>query len=91
MAEYEALLMGLQLVLELNVKVIQIYSDFKLVVNQVNSLYEVIEPTMVKYAAMVSELKSQFQKFTSIRFPHLRMSKQICFLNLPQMASRRGG
>ncbi|GKV15219.1 hypothetical protein SLEP1_g26021 [Rubroshorea leprosula] len=48
MAEYEALLLGLQLATELKVEAIQIYSDSQLVVNQVNSVCEVVDPVMMK-------------------------------------------
>ncbi|GKV02751.1 hypothetical protein SLEP1_g15146 [Rubroshorea leprosula] len=63
MAEYEALLLGLQLALELKINVIQVYSDSQLVVNQINSICEVVDPVMVKYVALVVELKCKFQKF----------------------------
>ncbi|GLT79171.1 hypothetical protein SLA2020_506680 [Shorea laevis] len=69
MAEYEALLLGLQLALELKVAVIQIYSDSQLVVNQVNSFCEVVDPIMTKYATIVAELKSRFQKFCLSKIP----------------------
>ncbi|GKV14890.1 hypothetical protein SLEP1_g25693 [Rubroshorea leprosula] len=63
MAKYEALLLGLQLALELKVMAIQVYSDSQLVVNQVNSVCEVIDFVMMKYVALVAELKCKFQKF----------------------------
>ncbi|GKV15561.1 hypothetical protein SLEP1_g26343 [Rubroshorea leprosula] len=46
MAEYEALLLGLQLALELKISTIQVYSDSQLMVNQINSICEVIDPVM---------------------------------------------
>ncbi|GKV51004.1 hypothetical protein SLEP1_g57682 [Rubroshorea leprosula] len=63
MAEYEAPLLGLQLALELKISAIQVYSDSQLVVNQINSICEVVDPVMVKYVALVAELKCKFQKF----------------------------
>ncbi|GKV22103.1 hypothetical protein SLEP1_g31999 [Rubroshorea leprosula] len=69
MAEYEALLLGLQLALELKVRAIQVYSDSQLVVNQVNSIYEVVDLVMVKYVALVAELKCKFQKFCLNKIP----------------------
>ncbi|GKV37820.1 hypothetical protein SLEP1_g45796 [Rubroshorea leprosula] len=57
MAEYEALLLGLQLVLELKVTTIQVYSDLQLVVNQVNSVCKVVDSIMMKYVALVAELR----------------------------------
>ncbi|GKU90196.1 hypothetical protein SLEP1_g4224 [Rubroshorea leprosula] len=47
MAEYEDLLLGLQLALELKISAIQVYSDSQLVVNQINSICEVVDPVMV--------------------------------------------
>ncbi|GKU94112.1 hypothetical protein SLEP1_g7642 [Rubroshorea leprosula] len=69
MAEYEALLLGLQLALELKISAIQVYSDSQLVVNQINSVCEVIDPVMVKYVALVAELKCKFQKFCLSKIP----------------------
>ncbi|GKV36367.1 hypothetical protein SLEP1_g44508 [Rubroshorea leprosula] len=68
-AEYEALLLGLQLALELKISAIQIYSDSQLVVNQINSICEVVDPVMVKYVAWVAELKCKFQKFCLSKIP----------------------
>ncbi|GKV19281.1 hypothetical protein SLEP1_g29568 [Rubroshorea leprosula] len=55
MAEYEALLLGLQLLslqlaLELKISVIRVYSDSQLVVNQINSICEVVDPMMLHEA-----------------------------------------
>ncbi|GKV48213.1 hypothetical protein SLEP1_g55039 [Rubroshorea leprosula] len=69
MAEYEALLLGLQLVLELKVMAIRVYSDSQLVVNQVNSVCEVVDPVMMKYVALVAELKCRLQKFCLSKIP----------------------
>ncbi|GKV49730.1 hypothetical protein SLEP1_g56466 [Rubroshorea leprosula] len=43
--------------------------DSQLVVNQVNSVCEVVDPVMTKYATMVAELKSKFQKFHLSKTP----------------------
>ncbi|GKV15178.1 hypothetical protein SLEP1_g25980 [Rubroshorea leprosula] len=69
MAEYETLLLGLQLALELKLSAIQVYSDSQLVVNQINSICEVIDPVMVKYVALVAELKCKFQKLCLSKIP----------------------
>ncbi|GKV06071.1 hypothetical protein SLEP1_g18002 [Rubroshorea leprosula] len=69
MVEYEALLLGLQLALELKISAIQVYSDSQLVVNQTNSICEVVDPVMVKYVALVAELKCKFQKFCLSKIP----------------------
>ncbi|GKV07135.1 hypothetical protein SLEP1_g18937 [Rubroshorea leprosula] len=46
MAEYEALLLGLQLALELKISAIQVYSDSQLVVNQIYSICEAVDLMM---------------------------------------------
>ncbi|GKV33125.1 hypothetical protein SLEP1_g41667 [Rubroshorea leprosula] len=47
MVKYEALLLSLQLATKLKVAAIQIYSDSQLVVTQVNSICEVVDPVMM--------------------------------------------
>lgn len=54
MTKYEALIIGLQLASKLKVKVIQVYSNSQLVVNQVNSMCEVTDTTLAKYVTMAS-------------------------------------
>ncbi|GKV35468.1 hypothetical protein SLEP1_g43731 [Rubroshorea leprosula] len=75
MAEYEALLLGLQLALELKISAIQVYSDSQLVVNQINSICEVVDPVMVKYVALVAELKCRFQKFCLSKIPRVEIEQ----------------
>ncbi|GKU97126.1 hypothetical protein SLEP1_g10306 [Rubroshorea leprosula] len=48
---------------------IQVYSDSQLVVNQINSICEVVDLVMVKYVALVVELKCKFQKFCLSKIP----------------------
>ncbi|GKV02837.1 hypothetical protein SLEP1_g15225 [Rubroshorea leprosula] len=67
--ECEALLLGLQLALELKVMAIQVYSDSQPVVNQVNLIYKVVDPVMMKYVALVVELKCEFHKFCLSKIP----------------------
>ncbi|GKV27692.1 hypothetical protein SLEP1_g36830 [Rubroshorea leprosula] len=68
-AEYEALLLGLRLAAEIKVKRLQIYSDSQLVVNQINSMCEVIDPILARYVVAVSELKNRFEKFQLTKIP----------------------
>ena len=48
-AEYEALLTGLQLAIEVRAEHLKDYSDSQLVVNQVKDIYQVKEPSIVRY------------------------------------------
>ncbi|GKV06316.1 hypothetical protein SLEP1_g18217 [Rubroshorea leprosula] len=49
----------------------QFYNDSQLVVNQVNSTCKVTDLTLVKYLAMVSELKCHFERFQLTKVPRV--------------------
>ncbi|GKV01654.1 hypothetical protein SLEP1_g14191 [Rubroshorea leprosula] len=49
-----ALLLGLQLALELKLSAIQVYSDSQLVVNQINSICEVVDPMMANSLSKIA-------------------------------------
>ncbi|GKV48237.1 hypothetical protein SLEP1_g55063 [Rubroshorea leprosula] len=87
MAQYEALLLGLQLALELKITAIQVYSDSQLVVNQINSICEVVDPVMVKYVALVAELKCKFQKFYLSKIPRVENEQADSLSKFPSDSS----
>ena len=51
--KYEALLVGLRVVLDLGAKKVKVYSDSRLVVNQVQGSIEAKDPRMMKYLPLV--------------------------------------
>ena len=59
-AEYEALLAGLSVVLDLGAKEVEVYSDSGLVVNQVQGRFEAKDPRMMKYLRLVKQTMDQF-------------------------------
>ena len=59
-AEYEALLAGLRLVRALGAKDLLVFSDFQLVVNQVNCNYTARDFNMIAYLDRVNELLRDF-------------------------------
>ena len=63
-AEYEALLVGLRVVLDLGAKEVEVYSDSQLVVNQVQGSFEAKDPQMMEYLQLV---KQTMDRFLSIR------------------------
>ena len=63
-AEYEALLAGLRLARDMNIKVLDIYSDYQLMVNQVMGEYQARGLKMVAYLNKTRDLLSQFDKYT---------------------------
>ncbi|XP_064950492.1 uncharacterized protein LOC135604769 [Musa acuminata AAA Group] len=68
-AEYEALLAGLKLALEMQVAAIHVFTDSQLVAEQLSGGYEARDPTMVKYLAWVRDLTAKFPYFTLSNVP----------------------
>ncbi|KAL0405359.1 UNVERIFIED_CONTAM: Retrovirus-related Pol polyprotein from transposon gypsy [Sesamum latifolium] len=61
-AEYEALILGLQLALEAGAKELSVCTDSQLVAMQVEGAYETREWTMTQYLAKVKEQMARFDK-----------------------------
>ncbi|PKA58652.1 hypothetical protein AXF42_Ash008939 [Apostasia shenzhenica] len=68
-AEYEALVAGLNFALSMTVRRIQVFSDFQLVVNQVNRTFETKEEVLKKYLQLAKSLISQFEDFSLTHIP----------------------
>ncbi|XP_065020515.1 uncharacterized protein LOC135645761 [Musa acuminata AAA Group] len=68
-AEYEALLAGLQLALEMRVTDIRVITDSQLVARQLDGGYEARDPTMAKYLAQVKSLATKFAHFELSNVP----------------------
>ena len=60
-AEYEALLTGLKLAIEVRAEHLKIYSDSQLVVNQVKGMYQVKDPSIVKYVQKAKQLLKKLE------------------------------
>ncbi|XP_074291257.1 uncharacterized protein LOC141618032 [Silene latifolia] len=60
-AEYEALILGMQLALEPGVRNLQIFSDSLLIVNHVNDEFIVRDSKMIAYLKVAKELKQKFK------------------------------
>ncbi|XP_065003984.1 uncharacterized protein LOC135636271 [Musa acuminata AAA Group] len=84
-AEYEALLAGLRLALEMQVNAIHILTDSQLVAEQLSGGYEAREPTMVKYLAEVKRLAFNFSHFMVSRVPRSQNERAD---ELAKLASR---
>ena len=57
-AEYEALLAGLKVALDLSTTNLEVYSDSQLVINQVEGSFEAKDPRMVGYLRLVKQTMS---------------------------------
>jgi ribonuclease HI len=55
-AEYEALIAGLELSLELWIKAVRIFGDSQLIINQIIGEYKVLKPELIQYHQKAMEL-----------------------------------
>ena len=60
--EYEALITGLKLAIEVRTENLKVYSDSQLVVNQVKDAYQVKEPSIVKYMQKAKHLLKKLEQ-----------------------------
>ncbi|XP_022862336.1 uncharacterized protein LOC111382551 [Olea europaea var. sylvestris] len=70
-AEYEALLAGLRLAKEMQVRKLLANSDSQLVVNQVNGDFAAKDDNMLAYLKLVLDIIPHFEKFELIQVPRL--------------------
>ncbi|XP_074277819.1 uncharacterized protein LOC141601433 [Silene latifolia] len=68
-AEYEALILGMQMASGLKVRNLTVYSDSLLVVNHVNNEYVARDPKMIAYLKIATERKSKFRTFKITQVP----------------------
>ncbi|XP_022877058.1 uncharacterized protein LOC111395308 [Olea europaea var. sylvestris] len=81
--EYEALLAGLRLAKEMQVKRLLISSDSQLVVSQVNGNFSAKDKTVASYLKMVMNLIPSFEKLELIQIPHIENSHADALSKLP--------
>ncbi|XP_074278363.1 uncharacterized protein LOC141601954 [Silene latifolia] len=68
-AEYEALILGLKLALDLKIRHLKVCSDSKLIVNHVNDCYEARDPRMMAYLDVAKEMTLRFFTFNIKQIP----------------------
>jgi len=71
-AEYEGLIIGLELALAAGATHVHAYMDSQLVARQVEGIYRTKEPSLAKLLKRVLELKSQF---AAVSFAHVRRAE----------------
>ncbi|XP_073224782.1 uncharacterized protein [Cicer arietinum] len=69
MAEYEACAMGILAALESKAKVLEVYGDSALVINQLNQEWETRDKNLIPYFTYIKELSLEFDKITFHHVP----------------------
>ena len=72
--EYEALLAGMTMVNRLRGKVVEIFSDSRLVVGQINGDFEARDQRMQGYLSQIRQLQSSFEAFCIKQVPRSKNS-----------------
>ena len=68
-AEYEALLMGMMMVLKMGGKTVKVFSDSKLVVGQIRGDLETRDPRMQEYLCQIRSIQAKFEVFDLSHIP----------------------
>ncbi|XP_050259163.1 uncharacterized protein LOC126704181 [Quercus robur] len=68
-SEYEALLMGMSMVQKMGGKVVELFSDSRLVVGQVRGELEARDPRMQRYLSRVRRMQTKFESFDLSHIP----------------------
>ncbi|XXG59012.1 hypothetical protein AAC387_Pa04g1174 [Persea americana] len=73
-AEYQALIIGLELALESGITILEVFGDSQLIVNQMNQKYKIKKPDMLPYYNKAQSLR---QKFDICHITHIRRGENI--------------
>lgn len=78
-AEYRALLAGLEKALELGVDELEVVSDSELLVKQMRGEYKVRKPTLRELSAQAAELADELRSvtYTAVRREHNELADQL--------------
>ena len=87
--KYEALLAGITMVKTLRGKVVEVFSNSRLVVGQINGDFEASDQRMQGYLSKVRQLQSNFEAFSIKQVPRSKNS-QVDSLATLGTSSRQG-
>jgi ribonuclease HI len=67
--EYEALVLGLKLLLQIGIRNVEIFGDSQLVINQVKGKYKCGSILLAPYLVSTQQLLQEFQEYTLHHIP----------------------
>ncbi|GKB45991.1 reverse transcriptase domain-containing protein [Tanacetum coccineum] len=84
-AEYEALLAGLRIAKEMEIRELTIFVDSQLVANQVKGLFEARQPTIKQYIEKTMDLLSSFHNYSIEHIKREQNKKADALIKLASM------
>lgn len=82
MAEYEALIIGLEIALEMHIDSLQVFGDSQLIIKQINGQYAIKNVNLIPYHQRAKYLMSQFQEVHIGHIPRSENDKANALANL---------
>ncbi|KAM1018587.1 hypothetical protein ACFX2C_040197 [Malus domestica] len=83
-AEYQALIIGLQMAINMEITTLEVYGDSKLIISQLLTEYEVRKDDLVPYFRLATQL---LQKFEAVTLEHVPRKENQMADALPNLAS----
>ncbi|XP_011083378.1 uncharacterized protein LOC105165921 [Sesamum indicum] len=80
-AEYEALILGLELAHEAGARDLEVFTDSQLIALQIEGTYETRERIMTQYKEIVQRLMGKFEKCSISQVPKAETTRQMPYLN----------
>ncbi|KAM1238186.1 hypothetical protein ACFX13_039701 [Malus domestica] len=81
-AEYQALIIGLQMAINMEITALEIYGDSKLIINQLLTEYEVRKDDLVPYFRLATQLLQRFEAVTLEHVPRKENQMADALANL---------
>ncbi|KAM1432434.1 hypothetical protein ACFXTO_014969 [Malus domestica] len=81
-AEYQALILGLQMAINMEIAALEIYGDSKLIINQLLTEYEVRKDDLVPYFRLATQLLQRFEAVTLEHVPRKKNQMADALANL---------
>lgn len=82
MAEYEALIIGLEIALEMHIDSLQVFGDSQLIIKQINGQYAIKNVNLIPYHQRAKYVMSQFQEVHIGHIPRSENDKANALANL---------
>ncbi|XP_065637656.1 uncharacterized protein LOC136070933 [Quercus suber] len=81
-AEYQALIIGLQMAIEMSISQLEIFRDSKLVINQILEQYDVKKEDLIRYCQYAKKLLTNFEAITLEHIPRKENRQADALANL---------